>query len=235
MYRLRDYFACVTRLTGIGVTKKGDGSPTDADVMHHVPEAGCAVGITRFSADQALPPSPSPPSLPMLRSTTALRPTLLKSTRLVAKIRNWSPVMALATPKQGVHGAGLRPMTVSLALTGRSCISPPPPPSSPKRAVDSSNLAPDPNPAKFAHDDRRPPAMIASEQLQKDGKGVEGRHFTDEPAAIISLRGFGDYTGDWTLTHPAYSEEALEAVKVVHRPSVTLSDKVAHKLVKTLR
>jgi hypothetical protein len=110
------------------------------------------------------------------------------------------------------------------------------PPSSPRRALDPSNCAPDPDPAKYARDEGRLPSTIASEQLQKDGKGVEGRHFADEPTAAASPAGLAEsFTGDWTLTHPTYTDAALDAVRVVHRPARTVSDKIALTLVKGLR
>lgn len=182
----------------------------------------------------------------MLLSTTTLRPVLLASPRVTAGLRGTSTSTA-ATRRSPTfplthHFCQSAQATGSLSAEAfglplfRRAYTTKPPPSSPRRPVNPAQRAPDPDPAKYARDDCRLPSMIASEQLQKDGKGVEGRHFTDESSIAVSPLALTEpVTGDWTLTHPAYSDEALDAVKIVHRPAVTLSDKIAHKLVKGLR
>lgn len=103
--------------------------------------------------------------------------------------------------------------------------------------VKPGDRAPTPDAIKYVADaaGRREP----STPLQKLGQGVEGRHFTDEPALAVGGSAPADlsepFHGNWTLIRPAYSKAALDSVKVVHRPEISLSDKVAARLVKLLR
>ncbi|GFZ43938.1 Alternative oxidase, mitochondrial, partial [Saitozyma sp. JCM 24511] len=60
-----------------------------------------------------------------------------------------------------------------------------------------------------------------------EGKGAEGLHYQ---ADIVSHD-----NGDWTLFNPIYNQAEVDCVRVVGRTPVTLSDKLAHGAVKTLR
>lgn len=66
-----------------------------------------------------------------------------------------------------------------------------------------------------------------------EGKGVEGPHYQDKMIGD-SLSVTHDQ-GQWTLFQPIYTAQDLDAVQVVGRTPVTVSDKLAHGAVKFMR
>jgi len=86
--------------------------------------------------------------------------------------------------------------------------------------------------------DREQQSGASLEVVGAEVKGAEGPHYKDQmPVAVAQANPMTDLerTGSWTLMNPIYTDAELESVKVVHRPQVTVGDKLAHSLVRLLR
>ncbi|EIW70611.1 hypothetical protein TREMEDRAFT_28860 [Tremella mesenterica DSM 1558] len=66
-----------------------------------------------------------------------------------------------------------------------------------------------------------------------ESKLAEGLHYSG-PTAINVLSDL-TRTGPWTMMNPIYTEEELDCVQIVHRPTVTIGDKLAHGSVTLIR
>ncbi|GHJ86801.1 hypothetical protein NliqN6_3203 [Naganishia liquefaciens] len=76
------------------------------------------------------------------------------------------------------------------------------------------------------------PRDEVGQKLQEGGKGTEGAHYKDTKSLpVIYDLADPNQTGTWTLSHPIYTEQEVNSVKVVWRAPKTIGDWIARGMV----
>ncbi|CAD6590360.1 MAG: Alternative oxidase, mitochondrial precursor, partial [Tremellales sp. Tagirdzhanova-0007] len=86
--------------------------------------------------------------------------------------------------------------------------------------------------APESKDRRATPVQVVGAELP----AAEGPHYQDQMTVMTDNElTHPSRIGAWTLFNPIYTQAEMNTVKIVHRPTQTVGDKVAHGAVKLLR